>query len=115
MGEFFQQHWEIATTFIVMLITSVGFLVKTVSNFAVSKGKQVEDKIEKVEERMEEIEHNYNDKFKEVHQKFDVKFEEMMAKLNEIQLTNKDAYNSISNKLDKQILVCEMVQQAKNK
>lgn len=113
MSEFYSQHWEIATAFIVMLITSIGFLIKQIVGNTESKEKKVEKRIDKLEAEVEHQKTNYSVKFDAVHTKIESKFEEMMTKLNEIQLTNKDAYHSFNLKLDRQITVCEMVQKAK--
>ena len=116
MAEFFQQHWEIVSLFIGLLITGTGFLIKLLIKNSADKEHNLDKQVVEIEKEMKTMKNNYIDRFERV----DEKFEEVLTLLNTIQLTNKDAYlvlnnaiRDVSAKVETQAQICALVQEQK--
>ena len=116
MSEFFQQHWEIVSLFIGLLITGIGFLIKLLIKNSADKEHNLDKQVTENKKEIKNMKENYIDRFGRV----DEKFEEVLTILNTMQLTNKDAYLVLNNaikdvaaKVETQVQICAMVQEQK--
>ena len=116
MSEFFQQHWEIVSLFIGLLITGLGFLIKLLIKNSSDKEHNLDKQVIENKKNIKDMKDNYISRFERV----DDKFEEVLTILNTMQLTNKDAYLVLNNaikdvagKVDTQAKICSMIQEQK--
>ena len=116
MAEFFQQHWELATALIILLLTMIGFLIKLLIKNSADKEHNLDKQIAENKKEIKNMKENYIERFERV----DEKFEEVLIILNTMQLTNKDAYLVLNNaikdiaaKVETQVQICAMVQEQK--
>ena len=98
MELFFAEHWEVVTGFIMILLTVIGFLLKSSLNSNKVSEKEVKQKLEEVEKDIKEVKENYLDRF-----------ERVFAKLTQISID----IEKLHGMLESQRQICEFVQKSK--